>query len=73
MDLLSPIVFAMAVITLVGLVAIGYMIWREVRAPGRWAPARRAGHARTGSSTECGGRVVYGRRRLSKWDYIRTP
>lgn len=30
MDLLSPIVFAMAVITLVGLVAAGFMFWREV-------------------------------------------
>ena len=34
MDLLSPIVFAMAVITLVGLVAAGFVIWQEVRTRG---------------------------------------
>ena len=73
MEFLSPIVFAMAVITLVGLVAAGFVIWREVRTRGGWAPARRADHTRTDSSTDCGGRVVYRRRRLSKWDYIRTP
>ena len=73
MDLSSPIVFVMAVITLVGLVAAGFMIRREVCPRKRWAPARRAAHARTDSSTECGGRVVYRRRRLNKWDYIRTP
>lgn len=73
MDLLSPIVFVMAVITLVGLAAAGFMLWREVRPRRRWAPARRAAHTRTDSSTECGCRVVYGRRRLNKWDYIRTP
>ena len=69
MDLLSPTVFALAVIALVGLVAAGFMIRRGVRTRGGWAPARRADD----SSTECGGRVVYRRRRLSKWDYIRTP
>ena len=72
MDFLSPIVFAIAVITLVGLAA-RFMIWREVRPRGSWAPARRADHTRTDSSTECGGRVVYRPRRLNKWDYIRTP
>jgi uncharacterized iron-regulated membrane protein len=59
MEFLSPIVFAMAVITLVGLVATGSIIWREVRTRRRWAPARRAEHIRTDPSTECGGRVVY--------------
>jgi hypothetical protein len=64
MDLLSPIVFAMAVITLVGLVAAGFMIWREVSTRGRWAPARRAENTRTDSLNEFGGRVVYRRMRL---------
>ena len=63
MELLSPIVFATAV-----LVTAGFTIWREVSMRGRWAPARRAERARTDSSPECGGRVVYGRRRLNKWD-----
>ena len=72
MDFLSPIVFAMAVITLAGLAA-RLLIWREVRPRGSWAPARRANHTRTDSSTGCDGRVVYKRRRLNKWDYIRTP
>ena len=72
MDLLNPI-FAIGVITLVALVAAGFVIWREERTQGRTAPARRADHTRTDSATECGGRVVYRRRRLSKWDYIRTP
>ncbi len=61
MDLLTPIVFAMAVIALVGLVAAGYMFWREVGARGERAPARRAGHTLTDSSKESGGRVVYRR------------
>lgn len=61
MDLLSPIVFAMAVIALVGLVAAGFMFRREVRARGRSSPARRADNARIDSSTESGGRVVYRR------------
>ena len=73
MDILSPIVFAMVVIALMGLVAASFLIWWELRTPVRRAPARRADHTRTDSSTECGGRVVYRRRRLNKWDYIRTP
>lgn len=73
MDLLSPIVFAMAVITLLGMVAAGVIIWRGVRTRWGWAAAGRASHTRTDSSSECGGRVVYRRRRLNKWDYIRTP
>ena len=72
MDLLSLLFFAAVVITLVGLAA-RLMIWQEVRPPGIRAPARRADHTRTDSSTECGGRVVYRPRRLNKWDYIRTP
>lgn len=68
MDILSSIVFAVAV-----LVVAGFMIWREVRMRRGWAPARRADHTQADSSTECGGRVVYRHRRLSKWDYIRTP
>ena len=73
MDFLSPIVFAMAVISLVGLVAAGFVIRREVRMRWRRAPARRAERTRTDPLNECGGRVVYRRRRLNKWDYIRTP
>lgn len=61
MDFLSPMVFAMAVITLVGLAAAGFMLWREVRTRGSRAPARRADRTRTDSSTESGGRVVYRR------------
>ena len=72
MDLLNPIV-AIAVITLVGLVIAGFVGWREERQRGRTAPARRADHTRTDPSPECGGRVVYRRRSLNKWDYIKTP
>lgn len=73
MDILSAIVFAMAVVALVGLVAASFLIWWELRTPVRLAPARRADHTQTDPSTECGGRVVYRRRRLNKWDYIRAP
>ena len=73
MDISSPIVFAMGVIALVGLVAASFLIWWELRTPVRRAPTRHTEHTRTDSSTECGGRVVYRRRRLNKWDYIRTP
>ena len=73
MDILSPIVFAIAVIALVGLVAVSFLIWWELRKPARRPPERRADRTRTDPLPECGGRVVYRRRRLSKWDYIRTP
>lgn len=73
MDILSPIVFAIAVIALVGLVVAGFLIWWELRTPWRPPPAMRADHTRADPSTGCGGRVVYRRRRLNKWDYIRTP
>lgn len=70
MDILSPIVFATAVIALVGLVAASFLIWWEVRKPLSQPAARRADRTRTDPLSECGGRAVYGRRR---WDYIRTP
>lgn len=72
MDILSPIVFATAVIALVGLVAASFLIWWELRRPVRQPPAGRADRTRTDPLPECGGRVVYRRRGLSKWDYIRT-
>jgi hypothetical protein len=43
MDILSPIVFAMAVITLVGLVAASFLIWWELRTPVRRAPGEAYG------------------------------
>ena len=61
MDILSPIVFAMAGIALAGLVAVSFLIWWELRTPVRRGPARRTEHTRTDSSTERGGRVVYRR------------
>lgn len=73
MDILSPIVFAMAVIALVGLVAASFLIWWELRKPVSRPPAGRADRTRTDPLPERGGRVVYRRRKLKKWDYIRTP
>ena len=61
MDILSPIVFAMVVIALVGLVAASFLIWWELRTPVRRPTATGGDHTRTDSSTESGGRVVYRR------------
>ena len=61
MDIFSPIIFAMAVIALVGLVIASFLIWWELRKPVRQPTAMRADHTRTDPLPECGGRVVYRR------------
>lgn len=67
MDLLSPIVFVVAVITLVGLVAAaGFIFRRELGMRWEQVSAKRADHTRTDPSTESGGRVVYRRMRLNE-------